>query len=107
MPVEYKRQVKWDEVRNVSSELDGLHLDDAVKFMTDLLKIYGPTAKLELSVERYSHTDQRNLYLYMSREEDDKEYKTRISQEEKWAKSAEIAERAKYEELKKKFGGQK
>ena len=84
------------------------NLLDLQETIAEWLKTYGPSTSLESCVN-WGETITYRLYFY--REETDKEYSDRLKQQKRsdelrstWAVRKEVRDRAKYEELKKRFG---
>lgn len=75
----------------------------------ELIKQHGPSAHVTYNRHFYYDYDNEptpRYELYIDREETDAEVKQRLMEEAEWARKREADEKAEFERLAKKFGGQ-
>ena len=105
MTVNRERKMVAREQTYVSFEYDTL--ETVLKQVKQLIKDYGPNAKIISRCEPYSDSDKENMYVYVDKPETDKEMAERIAQEEKWEKDCQERDKANYERLQKIYGEKK
>ena len=104
-----------DDRRKVSSdlgsihwELDGLSVPDAIKFLEGRIEAYADRNFDRLYLDWASDYDNTYvLSLKGERLETDEEMAIRKERDRRWEEDRAAAERATFERLKKKFGGDK
>jgi polynucleotide 5'-kinase involved in rRNA processing len=82
--------------RGLLDDLNGFSLSEAVNYLSEKVRLYGPTAYL--SLERY-YDDNDTLDIVITREETESEKEYRLKREER---ARELEYRA-YQKLKQKF----
>lgn len=79
-------------------------LSEVLTEVQALIAEYGPDAYIDGETDPYSDSDRKSFYVFTMRLENDKEYKVRIENEERWAKNAEERDAAEFKRLLEKFG---
>ena len=90
-------------------EMEGT-LADVKQRIQALIDKHGPDAKLDYNAHFYYDYDNEpspRFELYVKREENDKEFMDRRSQEQHWEQEREARDKAEFERLSKKFGESK
>lgn len=89
-----------------TSEFDG-KLSSVLERIQELIKLYGPDARLNLNEDfyyEYDNSPSPRYEIYISREETDDELKQRLFFEAEETRKRNERELAEFERLSKKFG---
>lgn len=102
MPVNYERQMVDHEETTIY--LDYQTLGQIAEEIQRLIESYGADATVKNVCDAYSNSEKEYPRVFTKRVEDDRQYNTRIANEERWVKQQEDRDAAEYARLKTKFG---
>jgi hypothetical protein len=102
MPVNYKRQmVDYEET---TIYMDYQTLAQIAEEIQRLIENYGVDATVKNVCDSYGNSDKEYPRVFTKRLEDDRQYKARIANEERWTEYQEERDAAEYARLTAKFG---